>query len=502
MPTDASSASTSDIFNAATRSIFKPTLRAKWKQRLSNLDVKRLAFACSASINEGPPCSVAFHRNGASNIVLLVTFPNGLELIVRIPIFDSPEALKSTVATMSYARHVLGVYCPSVFAWNDSHENSVGLPYIIMEKVQGEPLDTLWDKMDLSKRLFTQYSVAKVHSRLFQKPHFQTFGSLFFSEEYPDLPLDDTLCYTVGPLVKNKHIDEDGKPYLEWSAPPFDSIRDFWRRSYTLQYNAMRERLFSGSEEAQLRDGDEDEELEDCGISTWRDAERVAENLKALIDNTEIPPCLEQPCLVHADLAFRNILFRYNARKPDESAVAFLDWDEAAILPSVLGAHYPDEFKESEPYEPRPEERPVLASLAGDWSTFADKPDSWYNDSDSVAHVKALHQQLYKYGVSKNNMERSAGRQVYLQMLRLWGVDSRHFLNLEDIPSGSYYVRLASDSQVCNDAREIHFFMRYGYLYWFSKKDSLAQKADKIRTEYVSSMRMQRILIRDLTGEQ
>lgn len=313
--------SASEIFDAASRSIYKRSLREKWRERLSNLNVKMLAYACSRAINEDPPCNVTFYRNGASNIVLLATFPSGVELIVRIPLFDSPGAMESTVATMAYAHYLLKIACPSVFAWNDSHENSVGVPYIIMEKIQGEPLDTLWDKMDLSKRLIAQYSVAKLHSRMFHEQHFRAFGNLLFNEEQPDRPFDDPLCYTIGPLVKNKHIDEDGKPYIEWGVPPSDSIRDIWRQSYSLQYNAMRERLYSESADAELRDENEKVQLdlERSGVSTWRDAERVAEDLKVLVESADVPPSLEQAALVHADLAFRNILFQYNAQKPTES---------------------------------------------------------------------------------------------------------------------------------------------------------------------------------------
>lgn len=85
---------------------------------------------------------------GAFNVIYKATFRNLKSVVIRIPVVSTPGVIASTVATMTFARYFMGVPCPAVFAWNDQLDNAVGLPYIIMEMLEGERLDTVWKRLE------------------------------------------------------------------------------------------------------------------------------------------------------------------------------------------------------------------------------------------------------------------------------------------------------------------------------------------------------------------
>jgi hypothetical protein len=57
---------------------------------------------------------------------------------------DGDEKIRHEAATMQFVKEKTNIPVPSVIAWGLGHENPLGLgPFIIMEYIEGEPLDAI-----------------------------------------------------------------------------------------------------------------------------------------------------------------------------------------------------------------------------------------------------------------------------------------------------------------------------------------------------------------------
>ncbi|KAL3485358.1 hypothetical protein BJX62DRAFT_243005 [Aspergillus germanicus] len=80
---------------------------------------------------------------------------NGKNVIVRIPHpIAGPKyyVTASEVATMEFARSVLDIPTPEVFAWNADDSNPVESEYVIMEEAPGVKLHDVWNDLDIKKK--------------------------------------------------------------------------------------------------------------------------------------------------------------------------------------------------------------------------------------------------------------------------------------------------------------------------------------------------------------
>jgi len=109
-----------------------------------------------------------------------------MEAIVRLP---TPLAgppfftTASEVATSEFAREVLGIPAPRVFAWNaDATKNSVGAEYIIMEKLSGVESQYRWNIITEKPQVLPILNGAFDIERRFECAPFSQIGSLYFRD--------------------------------------------------------------------------------------------------------------------------------------------------------------------------------------------------------------------------------------------------------------------------------------------------------------------------------
>lgn len=393
--------------------------------------------------------------------------------------------MESTVATMTFVRHYMKIACPSIFAWNDCHNNPVGVPYLIMEKVRGTAMSDLWGEWNDGHRLHALSELACIHAQMMKKIPFKDIGSIFFNESFPDCPLDDQRCYVIKPLVKNKHIDEEGMPYLDWGVATSDNIHDIWSNAHDVLFKTMQERWGGSDTNTGFQSEDENikEILNDAGVATWNDVVLIAKDLKMLVDNIDIPPNLQRPCLVHADFAFRNIMF-YEGGTNGKAIFTIIDWDEAAVLPEVLVTHYPDELETNiHKYVMQPglaktsPEKPLI----GDWTIFA-QPRGRYRSLADRGEGLRIDGELSEFWSLLRESESARFIQIYLQLLFQWDFPD-HFLRSDSGPEdGGSEDEIGHDVllavlPICADARAIHKLFRNGYLSWIVRKNWIREKA-------------------------
>lgn len=78
-------------------------------------------------------------------------------------------------------RTVCKIPVPEVHVWS-SQNNSVSADYIVMEKVSGVPLGSVWSSMPLENRFYLTKVIAQ-YQEVWMNASFRHFGSLYFAED-------------------------------------------------------------------------------------------------------------------------------------------------------------------------------------------------------------------------------------------------------------------------------------------------------------------------------
>jgi hypothetical protein len=161
---------------------------------------------------------------GSFNRIFNLKFDNGSELIAKIPFpFLTPRHLctASEVATMDYARTVLGLPVPKVFAWSASaaDRTDVGAEYILMEKVEGVELYKRYKNLR-SEGLELINQVTAMERAFVARP-FSQIGSLYYKEDV-EPALQERPLYAED--AEDSDDDASARfrigPYVDW---------DIWR---------------------------------------------------------------------------------------------------------------------------------------------------------------------------------------------------------------------------------------------------------------------------------
>jgi hypothetical protein len=130
-----------------------------------------------------PSPSIRLLANGAFNKVFLITFPDGIEVIARVPFLEdySEIRMRSEIATMLFARQRLGLPVPRLFTWCLTADHPVGAPFILMELLPGVPLtENLWfNILSLDNRKLLLGRISELHARLVRSLPFTEVGNLF-----------------------------------------------------------------------------------------------------------------------------------------------------------------------------------------------------------------------------------------------------------------------------------------------------------------------------------
>jgi hypothetical protein len=124
---------------------------------------------------------------GGFNRVFLLRMDDGFEVIAKIPYRKTAPAhylTASEVATMQFVQQHLDVPVPSVYAWSSDKSNSVGVEYIIMQKVGGVPLSDIWWSLRGRQMLTVIEQLVQFQSKMFKTP-LSSYGSLYFKTSLP-----------------------------------------------------------------------------------------------------------------------------------------------------------------------------------------------------------------------------------------------------------------------------------------------------------------------------
>ncbi|CAD6441401.1 bd1657ca-8f3e-4fc2-a000-08e7acd9b5d7-CDS [Sclerotinia trifoliorum] len=203
-----------------------------WKSKSFYLEsIKIDALAKRASLLRNLSCVVIptdlnslLTVMGNVNLHLKLQFSDGVRWIARIKRQNVTTPLKpvqklvieSEVATYPFLQSTQ-VPAPRVFDFCASSDNTVGVPYILMEKVPGRPFSKCAPTVEQRNRVMKQ--TALFYNELYRHP-FKTMGSLHLQDSEPG--------YFIGPLTSELLSDSSDNIESLKTLGPFQDAAHYY----------------------------------------------------------------------------------------------------------------------------------------------------------------------------------------------------------------------------------------------------------------------------------
>ncbi|EEH42235.2 uncharacterized protein PADG_07055 [Paracoccidioides brasiliensis Pb18] len=163
---------------------------------------------------------------------------NGMQAVAKIlnPNAGLPHlTTASEVATMEFVRSVCKTPVPKVYSWN-SRPNSVGAEYIIMEKVHGVPLGSVWPHMEIGDRLTVVKTIVQ-YQEAWMSVSFIHFGGLYFAQDlngyrHQSMSYENggaTLLderFVIGPSTSREKVD-NGRSTIQFDRGPWSTVQEY-----------------------------------------------------------------------------------------------------------------------------------------------------------------------------------------------------------------------------------------------------------------------------------
>lgn len=152
---------------------------------------------------------------GSYNLVYPLSFPDGRKWVARIPHPESTDVplMQSSVHTILLIREKTTIPIPSIHAYDTSPNNELGMPYILMDFVEGVSLGHIWkdgDVVDDAARRHIFEQIAGYMSQL-NAFEFDKIGHLQYDEH--------SGAYSVGPYRRMTYSLRTEVTVVEESGP-------------------------------------------------------------------------------------------------------------------------------------------------------------------------------------------------------------------------------------------------------------------------------------------
>jgi len=336
-------------------------------------------------IPDGHCLTARFLTEGAFNKVYMIVTADigGAEsqppYVFRVALPVEPfYKTASEVATLSYIREHTSIPVPRIIAHSSTAENELGFEWVLMEKVPGVSLGSVWREMDMEAKERETRVVAQYVKQLHDKCSFDVIGNLYFCEDIPDktvrtVPVADDR-FVIGPIVTAYMFAGGRKLRLPRCLGPYSNDAEYMAALADAEAEDIR---FLQSPEARTHD-DFDMDL----------ADEAPEIMEALIELQGIRAALFPShsrlfALSHHDLSLSNILVDPTTYKIN----GIIDWECTGTRPGWED-RYPV-FLEGREREEKPEplspgdDDEVRVEQWEDWEKTVLRP-SWDDELGNV----------------------------------------------------------------------------------------------------------------------
>jgi len=270
---------------------------------------------------------------GSFNLLYTLQFSDGMKWVVRIPapgeqgLFTptSSRFIRSDAMTMSFIRQNTNIPIPEIFDFDETVDNEIGAPYMMMEFVEGKPVSELWfDDTGPTpleeRRLRILDTVAEAMSQM-SKFRFDKIGSLQFGSD-ASKPTNIGPCNVLDETSELAAMLDGCEPAITFrKIGPFNTSREYFQALLNMQ--------------------DDPSDPASVGIRELLNMmfQELPRSLptKKLEAGSEIEIETETFVLAHPDFGPQNVIVSENG-----SLVALIDWDDVQTVPHCIGnTRYP-----------------------------------------------------------------------------------------------------------------------------------------------------------------
>ncbi|KAL3473127.1 kinase-like domain-containing protein [Aspergillus californicus] len=152
------------------------------RDRFSPFNVAELQKVAASSVGADKCVAITKLAEGKT---FKLTMDNGVNAIARIPHPIAGPRYNMTaaeVATMDFARGVLEIPTPRVFAWSADANNPVQSEYRIMEEAPGVKLDDICDDLSLEQRISIMKDLVSLKKKM-ASISLNSYGNLYYASE-------------------------------------------------------------------------------------------------------------------------------------------------------------------------------------------------------------------------------------------------------------------------------------------------------------------------------
>ncbi|KAM0415715.1 hypothetical protein ACHAPT_013331 [Fusarium lateritium] len=301
----------------------EPDIQVARKLALEHLPGDLFSDARISPFAEG-----AFHR-----LYCLSSDHTTAEYLMRVALPVDPFfKTESEVATIDYVRRNSSIPVPEVIAYASSASNELGFKWILMERVQGVPLDQVWDTMPFEAKIELTAELARSLKQLWQRP-FSMLGSIYYADVWnqvdymPTLGLDAGIndTFVIGRMVSTRFF-RDKCLLLRPSRGPFTTARELATSEANLLARRIRNLSPSLATEYYC---EADEMLADDRAEVLETANKLIEVVPRIYSTTG--DLEDTGVLWHDDISLMNVLV-----DPDTyNLISIVDWESVSIVPAL-----------------------------------------------------------------------------------------------------------------------------------------------------------------------
>lgn len=314
------------------------------RRRRRKFGITELAQAAALAAGSRSCVKIAKLAEGSFNKAFLLTMDDSKEVVGKLPNLNAGLEHLTTaneVATMDYARNVLGVPVPQVYAWSSSTNNPVGAEYILMERCSGIELHKVWDTIiDRQKAGIIHKLVS--YEAAFASSNLPMYGSLYYAKDLsssqnsqailPSIDQNTRLpAFAIGPTTDRNFFDH-GRAGATANRGPWVKIEEYNLAIAEREVACLQKSSHFPDPQGFYNGPGQYQQNSETKIQTLRKFEKVAQYLKPT------DSILSKPVLWHTDLHWDNIFV--DERDPTE-ITAIIDWQAVHIAPLFAQARHP-----------------------------------------------------------------------------------------------------------------------------------------------------------------
>lgn len=268
-------------------------------------------------------CTVIQPANyGSFNMVYSLEFSDGVKWVIRIPAPGehgsftptSSRFLRSDAMTMSFLRQNTSLPIPEIFDFDETINNEIGAPYILMSFAEGIPVSELWfdatGPTPLEERRLRILDTVAVAMSQLSNFRFDKVGSLQF-DSGGSVPTTVGQCNVLDGEADLAAMREGLEPVLTYrKIGPFDTSKEYFEALLSLHKSPNYESALGRRQLLNMM-------LQSIPLS-----------VPMKTSDTES----ESFVLAHPDFDSQNIYV-----SEDGTLTALLDWDDVQTVPRCIG---------------------------------------------------------------------------------------------------------------------------------------------------------------------